>query len=108
MLQNVADDDMFQYLAAKAGQRNWVVVRRVITLSFLEYFWHIGGFQSTDTVPVHRDLLKMMVNIGDKSPEHSFNNLAGTMSGPEALRGSLFCSSFLTPLSVTVICSMSG
>ena len=36
VFQDIADDDVFQYLAAKAGQRNWAVVRRVITLSFLE------------------------------------------------------------------------
>ena len=36
-------------------------------------------FKSLVTVPVCRDLLKMMVIIGDNSSEHSFNNLAGNL-----------------------------
>ena len=89
---------MFQYLAAKAGQRNWAVVRRVITLFFLKET--LVDFQSSGTVPVCRDLLKIMVNNGDNSSEHSFNSLAGTISGPEALWGYPFvaASSHLHPL----------
>ena len=49
-----------------------------------------------------------MAKIGASSSAHSFNNRAGIMSGPVALRGLLFCRSFLTPSSLTYMLFMSG
>ena len=49
-----------------------------------------------------------MVRMGSSSSEHSLRIWAGIMSGPVAFCGLLFCSSFLTPCSVTAILSMSG
>ena len=49
-----------------------------------------------------------MVRIGASSFEHSLRSRAGIMSGPVFFYGLLFCSSFFTPCSMTVILSMSG
>ena len=48
-----------------------------------------------------------MVRIGASSSEHSLRIQAGIMSGQVAFCGLLFCRSFLTPCSVTMILSMS-
>ena len=50
----------------------------------------------------------MMAKIGANSSEHSFNSLAGIMSGPVALRGLLFVRSFITPSLLTYILFISG
>ena len=49
-----------------------------------------------------------MVRIGASSSEYSLGIRAAIMSGSVAFCGLLFCSSFLTPFSVTVILFMSG
>ena len=47
----------------------------------------------------------MVASIGANSSAHSFNNRTGIMSGPEVLRGLVFCRSFLTPSYFTVVIS---
>ena len=68
----------------------------------------LACFQSSGTRPVCSTLLKSIVRIGASSSEHSLRIPTGIMSGLVAFCGLLFCSSFLTPCSVTVILSMSG
>ena len=50
VLQNIADNDVFQHLAAEGGQRDRAIVGRVIALSFLEDCRDVGflpvGWQS--------------------------------------------------------------
>ena len=44
VLHDIANDDVFQHLTAKAGQRNRAIVGWVVSLAFLEHFRSIGCF----------------------------------------------------------------
>ena len=44
MLHDIANYDVFQHLAAKAGQRNRGIVGWVVSLAFLKHFRNIGCF----------------------------------------------------------------
>ena len=61
--------------------------------------------QSTGTSPSTKVLLKISVRIGANSSAKSFKIRAGIMSGPDALLGLLFLSSYRTP---SLLISMSG
>ena len=82
-----------------AGSYRWRFLKTAETLPC---------FQSSGTRPVCSVLLITIVRIWASSSEHSLRIRAGIMSGPVAFCGLLFCSSFLTPCSVTVILSTSG
>ena len=49
MLQNIADNDVFQHLATEGRQRDRVIVGRVIVLSFLEDRRDIGFHRLTES-----------------------------------------------------------
>ena len=64
--------------------------------------------QSFGTCPVSRLLWKIATSYGATSCANSLITLAGMESGPYALAGFSFKSSFRTPSSVTLISAMGG
>ena len=60
--------------------------------------------QSMGTSPSTKVLRKVSVRIGANSSAKSFRIRAGIMSGPDALLGLIFLSSFRTPSLLISIC----
>ena len=108
LLQNIADNDVFQHFATEGGQRDRALVGRVIAFSFLEDRRNVGFLPVGWPGPGLEELVKTIISASASSSAHSLRNRDGIMSGSEAFRGFHFCRRFLTPSSVIVISLISG
>lgn len=63
----------------------------------------LAFLQSSGRVPVSSDSWNINDIEGARCVAHCFSTLFGILSGPDALDGFIFCSSFSTPLVVIVI-----
>ena len=84
-----AADYVFQSFAGDGDQRDGSIDLWLTSVAFLVDWNHMADFHSSGMMPWSSEAWKKRVYIGASSDASSFNSLAGSGSGPEALCGSM-------------------